>query len=1814
MASRKLALSLFIFFLACGFVSSQPAFLGTHDQHQDYASSIRQVLGVQNISGNNSIRYSIDQKSGLARYIGSADISSPIDKNAGLNAKSPEEGARRFIGRLSSSFGTGNSTGDLLAFRIRPISVNRSLVRFTQMKDGIPVIGGEMAMQTDSENRVISAFSNIVTLGDVSTAPKLTSGEAAAIALEYTSSKYSQDYGSFSVSLPQLWLYNPTVFGLAQNQTFLVWRTSVSTNATFPPIDELVLVDSISGKVVLAFNTVDDALNRKVYDNANSLTKYVPSASGDLKRSEGQAATGLDQVDKAYDYLGDTYNFYKNLFGRDSLDNAGMNLVATVRYCQSGYSCPYPNAFWTPTYNQMVFGDGFVTDDVMGHELTHGVTSYEANLFYYMQSGSINEGLSDIFGEFVDLSNSAGNDTAAARWYLGEDLPGGPIRYMANPPAFGDPDRMNSSLYSCGTSDNGGVHTNSGVANKAAFLITDGGSFNGYNISGIGINRTAALFYESLTNLLTSASDYEDLGNSLEQAASNLNFNASERLTVEKTVNATQMLLQPQNCAADDAPICDVGRPAPIFFDNLENTSSGNWVSAALTGSNAWHYPAGVDNVYAKSGTNNFWADDLATISDSYMANARNITLPATGNITLMHFYQAFSFESNSACYDGGKLEYSINGSNTWNDAGGLIVNNNYTGTLATSDQNPLGGNRSFCMESNGYIATRLNLTSLDGSNIRFRFRIGTDNGNAGGAGIGWYIDDIRVYTCDAQAPAIRILAPQQNATLISQPNITFTATDSNLDRCWWTNDSGATNISLANCANITGITWPQGNTTVIVFANDTAGNINSSNVTFTLYTQAPTILFGNGTSASGFSRINVSVNLTAIQASAPLNYSILYVNGAPTIKACGGAFCNITATLSAEGNYTVYGWVNDSVNNSAATDVINYTIDKSAPRLSILLPLNNTYIKLPFQNMNYSSTDAYPASSWYSFDNSANASLAGNVSLTGLSEGNHNISIWANDSAGNMNYSFVSFTVDLIAPSLMVLGPQNGTVFNSQNPLAQLNVSINDSSPVTSWFVLNGVANYSSGNQTLSPMAGWNTIRVTANDSAGNSNTSQQFMFFFDLAAPKYSNISANATAHNRPASIFAYWTDNANLSNATLSTNNSGQWVNATMQLIGLSAWSNFTIITNSTNGNTVQWRVYASDFAGNTNATGIQSFATSNTAPRMSGNTFLSNYTPSASATINCTGGAYADDDGDSLAGTYYAWQRNGSAIAGASGPSLNISAQGITAGNNISCSVSLSDGIANSTFLSANATVGAAAPLDFPAYTAFNTSGTGRSNATIFYATWTDSLGAAFLSNATLSTNDTGAWQNVSENFSASSGWSNFSKVIGAANGTLIGWKVYASNQFGNTNSTSQGFLVARNTPPVISSASIAQAYAYRLDNISCGASGYYDADGDPAAAIYYRWYQNGTAVATGNSLSLEIIGARQSDSIICSTMPSDGYDNGSWVNSSALILLSDPAFPPAISSVFASTTSSTAAITWNTDSPCNSTLYVGTGIASLANVSSDSANVTAHTLTASSLSASTSYAYLISSCDRYGNCANSSYLQFTTSAASSGGSPSGSGGSSGSSGGYSGGGASYGVTSGAGAPSPSTPTPSAKPVAANFSREIDDNDKLDAQIGTVNSAFGLTFTAGSYGYDGGMEFTLPLNYSDYLSGLVKIRPAPSNVSKGSIIVRYDHVVLIPYEKFTINVTVARMLDRSIADQFTAPIFFRPESKPSATPAAIASPAIKPFSMQNGSQANHPQVAKLPDLPADVMIAGVAVAVLLGVAIAWAKKPKMPEQQA
>ena len=205
-------------------------------------------------------------------------------------------------------------------------------------------------------------------------------------------------------------------------------------------------------------------------------------------------------------------------------------------------------------------------------------------MIYSNASGAINESFSDIWGEFVDLSNGSADDTAANRWLIGEGIPGGAIRNMQDPPAFNHPDRLISTLYVPGTAnptrenDYGGVHTNSGVNNKLCFLLTDGQTFNNQTVYGLGVNRVAALYYEVQTNLLTSSAGWAQLYQALRQAAVNLGWNTNDRNNLYRACVAVDIAAPGEHAYVDKTSTClfSVGLPTcSNFFGPYKTVSQG---------------------------------------------------------------------------------------------------------------------------------------------------------------------------------------------------------------------------------------------------------------------------------------------------------------------------------------------------------------------------------------------------------------------------------------------------------------------------------------------------------------------------------------------------------------------------------------------------------------------------------------------------------------------------------------------------------------------------------------------------------------------------------------------------------------------------------------------------------------------------------------------------------------------------------------------------------------------------------------------------------------------------------------------------------------------------------------------------------------------------------------------------------------------------------------------------------------------------------------------------------------------------------------
>lgn len=302
--------------------------------------------------------------------------------------------------------------------------------------------------------------------------------------------------GTCAGVLPPYILVNIAINGSKRQREMAVSALSVDQSLRTARVGAEPVVAPMAG--ALGFGALAAAKQVTIYD-AESSTRLP----GRRVRGEDDPPTGDTAVDEAWQYITDTWDFYLDAYERVSIDGNGMPLDGTVHY-----GVDYANAFWDG--RRMVFGDGDreIFDrftkciDVIGHELTHGVIEHEAGLIYWAQSGALNESVSDVFGSMVK-QYEANEKADQADWLIGEglfmpEIQGVALRSMSEPgtayddPLLGkDPQPAHMDDYVRGIDDNGGVHINSGIPNRAFYLAAT--KIGGFAWEGAGLIWYAAL-------------------------------------------------------------------------------------------------------------------------------------------------------------------------------------------------------------------------------------------------------------------------------------------------------------------------------------------------------------------------------------------------------------------------------------------------------------------------------------------------------------------------------------------------------------------------------------------------------------------------------------------------------------------------------------------------------------------------------------------------------------------------------------------------------------------------------------------------------------------------------------------------------------------------------------------------------------------------------------------------------------------------------------------------------------------------------------------------------------------------------------------------------------------------------------------------------------------------------------------------------------------------------------------------------------------------------------------------------------------------
>ncbi len=266
-----------------------------------------------------------------------------------------------------------------------------------------------------------------------------------------------------------------------------------------------------SGQALFVGNATVETKGNTANGNANGEREVYdahgqPVHPGDRARFEGEASTGRQEVDDAYDFTGIVRDYYKNNHGRNSIDDQGMKMISTVNYARG-----LENAFWNG--KQMTYGmpgpnsffETFVLLDVAGHEITHGITEHINHLDYYGQAGALHEHLSDVFGEVIQQKHR--NQKASdANWIIGDGIwknyvKAQGLRNMLHPgtaynhTSIGrDPQPDHMDNYVKTPTDAGGVHYNSGIPNRAFALFA-------ISMGGNAFDRPAKIWYDASQHL-----------------------------------------------------------------------------------------------------------------------------------------------------------------------------------------------------------------------------------------------------------------------------------------------------------------------------------------------------------------------------------------------------------------------------------------------------------------------------------------------------------------------------------------------------------------------------------------------------------------------------------------------------------------------------------------------------------------------------------------------------------------------------------------------------------------------------------------------------------------------------------------------------------------------------------------------------------------------------------------------------------------------------------------------------------------------------------------------------------------------------------------------------------------------------------------------------------------------------------------------------------------------------------------------------------------------------------------------------------------
>ncbi|MEU2738473.1 M4 family metallopeptidase [Streptomyces sp. NPDC007095] len=432
--------------------------------------------------------------------------------------------------------------------------------RYERTYNGLPVLGGDLVVHESKAGKTEGVTKAVKTAIKVaSLKPQVTTAKAEKQALTAAKAAGSEKTTADRAPRKVIWA--------ATGKPTLAYETVIGGLQDDGTPNELhVITDAATGKKLYEYQGIETGTGKTLYSGTVSLNTTLSGSTYQLtdgtrgghktynkshttSSSAGTLFTDADDTwgtgaasssttdqtaaaDAAYGAQ-ETWDFYKNTFGRSGIKNNGVGAYSRVHYGNA-----YVNAFWDDSCFCMTYGDGsgnthpLTSLDVAGHEMSHGVTSNTAGLNYSGESGGLNEATSDIFGTGVEFY--AGNSSDVGDYLIGEKIningDGTPLRYMDKPSKDGG-----SADYWSSSVGNLDVHYSSGVANHFFYLLSEGSgaktingvsynspTYNGTAVTGIGRDKALQIWYKALTTYFTSTTNYKSARTGTLSAASAL--------------------------------------------------------------------------------------------------------------------------------------------------------------------------------------------------------------------------------------------------------------------------------------------------------------------------------------------------------------------------------------------------------------------------------------------------------------------------------------------------------------------------------------------------------------------------------------------------------------------------------------------------------------------------------------------------------------------------------------------------------------------------------------------------------------------------------------------------------------------------------------------------------------------------------------------------------------------------------------------------------------------------------------------------------------------------------------------------------------------------------------------------------------------------------------------------------------------------------------------------------------------------------------------------------------------------------------------